>query len=61
MSLISSSVLHRWKNPECPFRTDTKLKLKDVPVLLLWRTKSRLTGAECENGNNVRTLIDDIP
>ncbi len=27
-----------WKDPNCPFRTDSQLRLKNIPTLIEWGT-----------------------
>ena len=27
-----------WKDPNCPFRTDSKLRLTNIPTLIEWGT-----------------------
>lgn len=30
--------LFSWKDPNCPFRTDSQLRLKNIPTLIEWGT-----------------------
>lgn len=50
-----------WRNPTNPFKTDKKIRLKDIPTLLIWRTEKVLIGPEeCSDEANLQMLFDSL-
>ncbi|XP_044755169.1 uncharacterized protein LOC123314116 [Coccinella septempunctata] len=37
-----------WKNPQCPFRKDSRTKLMQIPTLVRWGGPQKLAGEQCE-------------
>jgi len=48
-----------WKDKNCPFRTDAKLKLSSVPTLMAWGTPKRLDGDSVNNLDNLSMLFEE--
>lgn len=48
-----------WKDPECPFRKNSKTQLRVLPTLAQWNTQKRLQGAECLNPELIHMLFTE--
>uniref|UniRef100_A0A2P2I025 Thioredoxin domain-containing protein 17 n=2 Tax=Hirondellea gigas TaxID=1518452 RepID=A0A2P2I025_9CRUS len=48
-----------WKNRNCIFRTDPRLRLKSVPTLLKLGSSERLEESQCADASLVRMLFED--
>ncbi|XP_069673608.1 thioredoxin domain-containing protein 17 [Periplaneta americana] len=48
-----------WKDPNCPFRTDKRLRLKCVPTLIKWGQPDKLEDEECSKADLVSMLFEE--
>ena len=48
-----------WKDSNCIFRTDNRLKLTCVPTLMKWGTSMRLLDNQCGDRETVEMLFED--
>ncbi|XP_044755789.1 thioredoxin domain-containing protein 17-like [Coccinella septempunctata] len=48
-----------WKNPQCPFRKDSRTKLMQIPTLVRWGGPQKLAGEQCEKPELVEMLFTD--
>ncbi|XP_057365345.1 thioredoxin domain-containing protein 17-like [Daphnia carinata] len=48
-----------WKDPNCVFRLDGKIKLTCVPTLIKWGTNKRLLDYQCNNLDTVLMMFED--
>ncbi|XP_071443931.1 thioredoxin domain-containing protein 17-like [Hetaerina americana] len=48
-----------WKNPNCVFRKDERLRLSSVPTLICWGKPQRLEEEKCCNPDLIRLLLED--
>ncbi|CAJ0959282.1 unnamed protein product, partial [Mesorhabditis belari] len=47
-----------WKNPECPFRTDPRIKINCIPTLAEWGNKvRRLLDSQLTNEHLIQDLL----
>jgi hypothetical protein len=51
-------VMSSWKDPQCPFRTDKRLRLKRIPTLMVWGQSEKIEEAECSNPDLVSMLFE---
>ncbi|XP_038215870.1 thioredoxin domain-containing protein 17-like [Zerene cesonia] len=48
-----------WRNPECPFRTDTRTRLMVIPTIIKWKGVQRLEGSQCNKRELLQMLFED--
>ncbi|XP_026329773.1 thioredoxin domain-containing protein 17-like isoform X3 [Hyposmocoma kahamanoa] len=48
-----------WKNPQCPFRTDTRTKLMVIPTIIKWNGVQRLEGSQCNKAQLIEMMFED--
>ncbi|KAG8231618.1 hypothetical protein J437_LFUL010296 [Ladona fulva] len=48
-----------WKDPNCVFRKDERLRLTSVPTLVRWGKPHRLQEEECCNPDLIRLLLEE--
>ncbi|XP_046400157.1 thioredoxin domain-containing protein 17-like [Ischnura elegans] len=48
-----------WKNPNCVFRKDERLRLSSVPTLVRWGQPQQLEEEKCCNPDLIRLLLED--
>jgi hypothetical protein len=48
-----------WKDKDCPFRTNMKLRLQSIPTLIRWGTVKRLADNFVQNHENVQMLMEE--
>ncbi|KOC67181.1 Thioredoxin domain-containing protein 17 [Habropoda laboriosa] len=48
-----------WKDPNCPFRTNSITKLKVLPTLAKWGTQKRLEGNQLSQLDLINMLLTD--
>jgi len=48
-----------WKDPNCSFRTDSKLRLTNIPTLIEWGTTKRLTEGQLLDKEMVEILFEE--
>ena len=46
-----------WKDPNCIFRTDPKLRLKSVPTMMRWGTQQKIE--DCEKADLIKMLWEE--
>ncbi|XP_034252184.1 thioredoxin domain-containing protein 17-like [Thrips palmi] len=48
-----------WRDPGCPFRTDSRLKLTCIPTLMQWGTSRKLLEEDCADEKKVLEFISN--
>ncbi|CAF3093384.1 unnamed protein product [Rotaria socialis] len=48
-----------WKSPKSPFRTDSQLRLTNIPTLLEWGTAKRLTESQLLDIGMIKILFEE--
>ncbi|CAH0604928.1 unnamed protein product [Chrysodeixis includens] len=48
-----------WKDMNCPFRTDPRLKLMVIPTIVVWKGVQRLEGSQCTKVDLLQMLFED--
>ena len=46
-----------WRDPNCSFRSDSRLKLTCIPTLIQWGTSHRLLEEDCANKKKVMEFV----
>lgn len=53
------NILYSWKDNKCPFRTNSKTKLRVLPTLAKWNTQKRLEGDQLLDNDLIEMLINE--
>ncbi|XP_049951793.1 thioredoxin domain-containing protein 17-like [Schistocerca serialis cubense] len=48
----------KWKDPNSPFRKDSRLLLTGVPTLLRWGARQRLVESECADEQLIEMILE---
>ncbi|XP_014211019.1 thioredoxin domain-containing protein 17 [Copidosoma floridanum] len=48
-----------WKDPKCPFRTNSKAQVKVLPTLVKWGTQKRLEGGDLLKDDLIEMLLTE--
>lgn len=48
-----------WKNVNCPFKTDLRLRLTVIPTIMKWNSCKKLVGLQCEKLELLELLFQD--
>ncbi|KAJ1530747.1 hypothetical protein ONE63_005601 [Megalurothrips usitatus] len=54
---VSVGERSEWRDPNCPFRTDSSLKLTCIPTLIEWGTSRKLLEEDCADKKKVMDFV----